>query len=216
MIKAVLFDLEGTLVDFQWNLRAGERELRTALEECGFPASLFQAANYARMWNTAVATASPGVLPDWRERLAAIYDRYDLDALTRWSSRPGALELLAYLREKGLQSGLVTNVGRAAVSQVLDRFGLRAYFSILLTRNDVTFMKPHEEGIEKSLLGLRVKKDEALFVGDSLTDILASRAAGVRVAVVGGGETGMEELKAAGPDYLLSSLLELKDFLPGS
>ncbi|HUW65952.1 MAG TPA: HAD-IA family hydrolase [Spirochaetia bacterium] len=216
MIKAVLFDLEGTLVDFQWNLQAGERELRTALEEWGFPASLFPAANYARMWNTAVTMASPGIRPGWRERLTAIYDRYDLDALTRWSPRPGARELLTFLRETAVPAGLVTNVGRAAVSQVMDRFGLRAYFSLLLTRNDVTLMKPEGEGITKCLAGLKAGTNEALFVGDSITDILASRSAGVRVAIVAGGETGTGELLAAHPDYWLSSLLELKDFLPGS
>ena len=92
--KAVLFDYEGTLVDFQWRLASAEEELRQACAALGCPTE----GNYARLWNAAVAAAEPqGRLAEVRRVLQPIYDRWDADAATRWAPRPGAVELLAAL-----------------------------------------------------------------------------------------------------------------------
>ncbi|MEW6425038.1 MAG: HAD family hydrolase [Bacillota bacterium] len=206
MIKAVIFDLEGTLVDFQWKLTEGERELRKALAGFGFDPDLFSGDNYAQIWNKAIEIALPEDLQKIKDCLSEIYDRYDQDALSRWSLKPGTQEILLLLNKQGVKIGLVTNVGEKAAGEVLLRFNLARFFQKVVTRNDTKFMKPRGEGIELCIAGLGLGKDHALFIGDSLSDIFAAKDAGIKVAIVKGGESSTEEILAASPDYFFDSI----------
>jgi len=211
MIRAVLFDLEGTLVDFQWNLAAGEEELRRTAVACGFLP--WPGDDYAGIWNRVAATAPLCLRPSLQDRFGTVYDRWDGDALKRWSPRPQARQLLGFLRDEGVAAALVTNVGAKATARVLRRFRLDVFLSLVVTRNDVTFMKPRGEGVRQCLAGLGVREDDALFVGDSVTDVRAAREAGIEVAVVAGGQSAGEEVRAASPTYMLSSLGEVRELV---
>ncbi len=208
MFKAFVFDFEGTIVDFQWRLKEGERELREKLRELGFDLTVFSQDNYAQMWNRALELSSGKRADEIRRELVPIYDRYDEDALGRWSLRKGVKELLNLLKGMKKKVGLVTNVGRRAVQEALGRFGVRDFFDEVVTRNDTTFMKPRGEGIRRCLSALGVRREEAIFIGDSLSDLHAARDAGVRVAIVKGGESPPEEILKDPPDYLWDSLKE--------
>ena len=206
VIKSVIFDFEGTLVDFQWRLEAAEAELRRAFAALGFPAD----GNYAELWNAAAETAQPqGRIGELRRVLGPVYDRWDADALTRWAPRPGAAELLQTLAEAGIGAALVSNIGRTALAPALGRFGLDRRLSPLVSRDDVTFMKPRAEGTLRALAQMQVAPAEALFVGDSRADVLAARAAGLRVAIIRGGECDEAAFAAAPPDCFVSRLDEI-------
>ena len=213
MFKAFVFDFEGTIVDFQWRLKEGERELREKLRELGFDLTVFSQDNYAQMWNRALGMASGERAEEIKRELIPIYDRYDEDALERWSLKDGVKELLSLLRERGKRIGLVTNVGRRAVEGALGRFGVRDLFDEVVTRNDTTFMKPRGEGIRRCLSALGVGREEAIFIGDSLSDLYAARDAGVKVAIVKGGESSPQEIMKSPPDYLWDSLDEVLKIL---
>lgn len=205
-IRAVIFDFEGTLVDFQWRLAAAEAELRTAFaaQGCG------TAGNYAELWNAAAELAAPqGRLPGLRNALGPVYDRWDADALARWSPRPGAAELLRRLNEGGIRTAMVSNIGRAALAAALARFGLDRLLAPVVSRDDVTFMKPRPEGTLRALAELETAPEEALFVGDSRADVLAARAAGLRVAIIRGGECAEVDFAALPPDHFVSRLDEI-------
>lgn len=209
-LQAVLFDFEGTLVEFAWDLDAGEAALRDGLVDLGFPRDLFASDSYATMWNRALrlvgALVGEGQL---RARLGPVYDRFDLDALDRWRLRPGALETVADLHNRGLLVAVVSNIGRIALEPAVDRFGLADHLDLILTRNDVRFMKPDGEGLRRCLELLGVVAAQALFVGDSRTDVLAARDAGVRVAIVTGGESAPEAYGDLQPDAFLDGLSDV-------
>lgn len=212
--EAVLFDMEGTLVGFEWRLEEGEAALRQAFTEMGFPPGALARDSYSGMWNRALRMPDAPVPEDeLRARLDPIYDRYDLDALERWQLRPHAVETLENLRAKGLKRGLVSNIGSRALSAAVDELGLAGLFDIVLSRNDVRFMKPEAEGLTRVLARLEVEKARALFVGDSRTDVLAARAAGMRVAVIAGGESDRLALEADPPDHYLTSLDQVLEVL---
>ena len=213
MFKAFVFDFEGTIVDFQWRLKEGERELREKLRELGFDLTVFSRDNYAQMWNRALGMASGERAEEIKRELIPIYDRYDEDALRRWSLRKGVKELLDLLKEMKKKVGLVTNVGKRAVQEALGRFGVRDFFDEVVTRNDTTFMKPKGEGIRRCLSALGVRREEAIFIGDSLSDLYAARDAGVKVAIVKGGESSPQEIMKSPPDYLWDSLKEVLEIL---
>jgi phosphoglycolate phosphatase-like HAD superfamily hydrolase len=205
-IRAVIFDFEGTLVDFQWRLAEAEAELRQACAVQGFGTG----GNYAELWNAAVETAqSQGGIGALRRALDPIYDRWDADALTRWSPRPGAAELLQRLNEGGIRTAMVSNIGRAALGSALVRFGLDRRLSPVVSRDDVTFMKPRAEGVLRVLAELQTAPEAALFVGDSRADVLAARTAGMRVAIVRGGECVESDFAALPPDHFVSRLEEI-------
>ncbi len=209
--RAVLFDFEGTLVEFAWNLDAGEAALRDGLADLGFPRGLFATDSYATMWNRALRLeGAPAGEDELRARLEPIYNRYDLDALDRWRLRPEAVETVADLHNRGLLVAVVSNIGRIALEPAVERFGLADHLDLILTRDDVRFMKPDGEGLRRCLEQLGVVAAQALFVGDSRTDVLAARDAGVRVAIVTGGESAPEAYGDLQPDAFLDGLSEVK------
>jgi phosphoglycolate phosphatase-like HAD superfamily hydrolase len=207
-IRTVLFDFEGTLVDFQWQLGAAQAELRKAFAELGYPVE----GNYAEMWNAAAALAAPhGRLEALRRALYPVYDRWDADALTRWSPRSGARVLLQRLAARRVESAMISNVGRAALGAALVRFGLQRWLWPVLSRDDVIHLKPNPEGVSAVLVAMKTPAEEALFVGDSLADVRAARAIGMRVAIIRGGEADETAFAAEPPDWMVWRLEEIAD-----
>lgn len=210
-VRVVLFDFEGTLVDFCWDLKGAIRQAQEELARLGYPRSCF-VDHYALLKNNAVLSASQHGLTKTAvaQHIDQIYDRYDLLALSRWKLQPDVKPLLSYLKDVQIRTGLVTNVGRLAIEQALERLGLVGLFDTTVTRNDVELMKPSGEGIRRALERLGGKNSAALFVGDSVSDILAAKDAGVRVAIVHGGESDSNSLAAAFPTYQWRSVGELQ------
>ena len=211
---AAIFDFEGTLVDFQWQLGRAEAELRSAFARLGFDGEAFARASYSGMWNAAADVYAPkGRLDELRRRVAPIYDAWDADALTRWSARPGAVELLRSIAAKGARSGVVSNIGRAALEAALARFDLARWLSPVVTRDDVMYLKPRAEGIVQVLRQWRAAPGEVLFVGDSRADVLGARAAGVAVAIIRGGECAESDFADLPPDHWVADLGELAELI---
>jgi phosphoglycolate phosphatase len=211
-IETVIFDFEGTLVDFQWRLAEAEAELRQAFAAQGFGT----AGNYAELWNAAADLAVPqGRLAALRAVLGPVYDRWDADALARWSPRPGAAELLQRLGGAGIRTAMVSNIGRLALGNALGRFGFDRRLAPVVSRDDVSFMKPRPEGTRRVLAELKTVPAEALFVGDSRADVLAARAAGLRVAIIRGGECDESAFASLPPDHFVSRLDEVAGLVGG-
>ncbi|MCX7171842.1 MAG: HAD family hydrolase [Proteobacteria bacterium] len=208
--QAVIFDFEGTLVDFQWQLAPAEEQLRCAFARLGFCGDEFSKGNYASMWNAAADLLAPqGRMVELREALHPIYDRWDADALARWEPRPGARDMLNQLIAGGIRVGMVSNIGRAALAEALGRFGLVGLLLPVVSRDDVTYMKPRAEGILRVLSGWQLAAGKALFVGDSLADVRGARAADVPVAIIRGGEAAKTAFSGNPPDHMISDLSEL-------
>jgi len=210
-VEAILFDFEGTLVDLQWNLQRAVEETLEMLRTLGFPIQRLQGMKYSTLMLEAVGMAQEiGQSTDRvREKIGAIYDRFDEDALRRWTLREGSEDFLSALKTKGIKIGLVSNVGRKALDQAILKLDLRPFFNVLVSRNDVQSMKPSGEGLRLALSRLRVMSDKALYVGDSSDDIQAAKAAGVKVIIIMDSENSKAELLSAGPDQLIYHFNEL-------
>ena len=213
-LRAAFFDFEGTLVDFQWRLAEGEAELRRAFAAFGYEGGVFTSGSYSTMWNAAVDLAAPhGRFDALRLALDPVYDRWDADALTRWTLRPGAATLLRALWEAGVEASIVSNIGRAALDAALERFGIAEALVRVVSRNDVTYLKPHAEGTLRALSASGAPAAASLFVGDSLADVHAARGAGMSVAIIRGGECDAAAFRTAPPDRFVSRLDEIADGL---
>jgi HAD superfamily hydrolase (TIGR01549 family) len=213
--EAVLFDMEGTLVDFQWDLEGAVRETLEMLEGSGFPVERLREKEYSSLMIEAMKMAPAiGRSPDRvREEIGAVYDRYDEDAFSRWSLRPGAEDFLEALKKVRVKAGLVSNVGKKALEKGILKLQIQELFQAVVTRNDVRLPKPSGEGIVLALGRLQVKSRHAFYVGDSPDDIRAAREAGVKVVLIAGGKYPGKELLSPEPDFLIEDFAELMSCL---
>ena len=216
-VEAILFDFEGTLVDLQWNLQGAVKETLEMLRTLRFPIQRLQGMKCSTLMLEALRMAQEiGQSADRvREKIGAVYDRFDEDALMRWNLRDGSKDFLSALKANGIKIGLVSNVGRKALEKALLKLDLHPFFNVVVSRNDVQFMKPRGEGLSLALSRLQVIKDKALYVGDSLDDIQAAKATGVKVIIIMGKENPKAELLSAGPHQLVYDLNELLTSLTG-
>jgi len=156
-VRAVIFDMDGTLVDSTYDWPTIRRNLGVT------GASIIDELN---------RLPEPERSARWAE-LEAIEAR----ATDSASMHPGAPELLGCLSEKNLATALVTNNNEANTRRLLDRFGL--LFDLVLTRDDGLW-KPSGAPIAEAARRLGFPPDQCLGVGDSHYDILAARDAGLR------------------------------------
>lgn len=212
-VEAVIFDFEGTLVDFQWKLSEAVERALEMLWQMGFAKSHIRSSKYSTLLTEAVLAAPEiGLAPEYvRARIGAIYDVYDQDALTRWRLRPAVKDFLHALEARGIRIAVVSNVGGEVLAKALSGFALAGLFETCVSRHDVTHPKPSPEGIDLALRRMNVQKDRALFIGDSLDDVQAARNAQLKVLIITNGENLTEEILAARPDGLFESYQELLD-----
>ena len=87
--KVIMFDFEGTLVDFQWKVDEAVREAISTLAMFGFDENIFHRCDYATLFNRAIEesgrlrSASKRVM----EKIGEVYDSFDLDAVKRWTPK---------------------------------------------------------------------------------------------------------------------------------
>jgi phosphoglycolate phosphatase len=210
-IEAMLFDFEGTLVDFQWQLSAAVAETLETLWNMGFAKDRILSRRYSTLMTEAMQVATDiGLSPDQvQEMIGCVYDRYDEDALTRWALRPGVKDFLGAIKAKGIRTGLVSNVGGKTLTKALSKLALTEFFDVALSRNDVLNLKPSPDGLNLAIERLGTSKDNSIFLGDSLDDLNAARNAGIRVMIITDGENVKEDIWAAKPDHVIKSYEEL-------
>ncbi len=147
-----------------------------------------------------------------RSRIYSLLDRFEQASAEGAIALPGVREALAELKRSSLL-GVVTNSGRRAAVSVLQRNGLLDFFDLLLTRDEVSAMKPRPDGILQAIAVLGISKKDSLYVGDSIYDVMAARGAGVLVASVSSGNYDQTRLSDERPDYLMGSLTDLVGIL---
>ncbi|KLK94552.1 phosphoglycolate phosphatase [Microvirga vignae] len=209
-LEAVIFDLDGTLVDSARDLQnamnallAGEGLRSVSLEEV----KSMIGDGVAKLVERALAATGgdPARLPALVDHFLAIYDT---NAANHTEAYPGVLDTLESLRRLGLQLAVVTNKPCSATTEILRALGLRAFFSAVIGGDTLPERKPHPAPILMALDRLGVSPGAALMVGDNYHDVQAARAAGVRVFAVtyGYNHKPLTELAA---DQLLDTMSDL-------
>jgi phosphoglycolate phosphatase len=225
LLRGIIFDLDGTLISLHVDGAAFRREIAKELTQSGFRID-FTEANYKGLYvqdmlDRAKSQIDGGIVnveyEDVKRRTFRALDALEVEWIRHSQLLPGADAILSRLSGEGklpITLTLLTNSGRAATKYALEELRLGRYFPRSFTRDDVPAMKPRPEGIATALAELGLQKGEVLYVGDSPTDILASRRAGIRVASVATHRYGVEALRELGPDYTIGSLPELEELLP--
>jgi HAD superfamily hydrolase (TIGR01509 family) len=183
MLKLVVFDLDGTLVDTDLLI--------------------------VELWRKTYAHFRPGYIPSLshliyfsgpalKDSVAKEFPDLDPKVVLRYFSRiskrmyplltkayPGAKELALELRRRGIQSAVNTNKVSSLAGYSLEVVGLGGCFDYLIAGGDVPTMKPAPEGVYRAMELAKVKnKDEVLYVGDTIFDVETAKNAGVSCLLV--------------------------------
>ena len=92
---------------------------------------------------------------------------------------PHLFQTLEKLREKGILRAINTN-RTTSMKYIIERFNLGPYFEMVVTALDVKNPKPHPESIEKIIDAFKLKKEEAIFIGDSEVDQQTAESSGIK------------------------------------
>jgi phosphoglycolate phosphatase len=208
LADAVLFDLDGTLIDSFDAIAASVNHVRSLH---GLPPmSVAEVTRLVGRGGTALMRDAVGV-GDPQANLEAYKAHHPsvIQTGTRWL--PGALEMLQALHGRGVKLGICSNKPVAFTRIILagDTFG--PLFDVVLGPEDAGKHKPAPDILLVAMRRLGVTPAATLYVGDMGIDIQTARAAGVRVWVVPTGSDTVEALDAAGPDRRLRDLDELRE-----
>ncbi len=107
----------------------------------------------------------------------------------------------------------MTNKAAQFTEPLLDALGIRHYFRVVVSGDTVPQKKPHPAPLLHAAASLGVPPEAALFVGDSVNDVEAARAASFPVVCVTYGYNHGRDIREARPDAVVDSLLELRDLL---
>lgn len=208
-VKAVLFDVDGTLVD---SLPAFLEVARRAAPELTVSEALVrQALNGQKLfWDLLLPPEAPGRA----ERIAG----FTGEAMRIWPEvlrehgrvAPGLAVALDALQARGLRLGIVTGL-RDGSFEPLQRAGVFERFAAVITRAHVARGKPHPDSLLMGAQAVGVEPAQAVYVGDTPIDVQAARAAGMSAVAVltGAGDSAL--LSAAGPDRIVSSVARLPE-----
>ncbi|MGB9663703.1 MAG: HAD family hydrolase [Ignavibacteria bacterium] len=97
---------------------------------------------------------------------------------------PGIVDILNELKERKILTSIFTGKGRKTTEITLEILGIKNYFDMIVTGDDVINHKPSPEGILKFIQTFNLNKDQVLMVGDSVADIIAARDASIDIASV--------------------------------
>ena len=210
--RAVLIDLDGTLVDSLPDLACAANSMRADLGLPMLPVN--QIASYVGkgvevlVHRALTETMDDRALPDAFQRGKQSFNRHYGQVNGNESHvYPGVQQALEDLRGKGIALACVTNKPRSFTLQLLERMKLKAMFTAIVSGDDTEQKKPHGEPMLRACQLLGVVASDATVIGDSENDVLSARAAGCQVIVV---ETGYNEGKSLadlGADAIVPTLL---------
>lgn len=212
---AVVFDLDGTLVDSRGDIVRACNAMLSALGRRTLPdetIASFVGDGAPHLVLQALTATTDSVAPgDVARGLELFLDAYAADPIGRTRLMPGALEALDALA--ALPLALCTNKSRRTTLLVLDGLDLARHFALVVCGDDLEQRKPHPLPLQTVASHVGCAPERLVMVGDGPQDIECGRAAGARTVGVKGGVLPLERLLSARPDVLLETLHELPAFL---
>jgi pyrophosphatase PpaX len=218
--RLVLFDLDGTLIDtteliLQSFAHAFERHLPGRLPVRADLIATFGRSLPAALLELAIlnGAADPQALAD--EMLVTYRDFQRVHHDTLIQSFEGIPPLLDGLSSRGYRLGVVTSKMQHFARHGMRLFDLEKYFDVAVFHDDVTRHKPDPEPLLEAARRAGVPGSEAVYIGDSIHDVVAGRAAGMTTVAVLWGPFDAEVLEAVTPDHIVTTPDALLRLLTG-
>ncbi|MDO8588031.1 MAG: HAD-IA family hydrolase [Armatimonadota bacterium] len=213
-LDAVLFDLDGTLVETNIDFALMREEMLGVAGEFGVAPESARAMDILAIVEYVCDTLNARGLPERadearREAMRRL-ERIELFHSETAREVESAQALIAALRDRGVKVGIVTRNCRRASEISLEASGLGVGF-LMLSREDVRNTKPHPDHLMRALEILDARPDRSLMVGDHTMDVEAGKAAGMRTIGLLAPERPRDFFRKVEPDEVVESLREIVD-----
>lgn len=214
MIRAVVFDLDGTLLDTIPDIAGA---LNHALASCGLPTHPVRVCEsfVGGGIREAIRKAAPdGASQELLDRILKEYlGYYPLHCTEETACYPGISELLARFAARNIALGVLSNKTERTAQQIIAAYFPHVPFRCVLGRVDGRPLKPDPAAAVPVMEALRYLPSQIAYVGDSGTDMAFARAAGFLPVAVPWGYRDRRELEAGGAAIMIERPKELAEFI---
>jgi phosphoglycolate phosphatase len=214
LIKAVLLDLDGTLLDTVLDLHAAANGM---LRDLGRPEVAIEdirayvgrgIPNLVKRILAGALEAADDPMPPPAAALASFRSHYAKCNGRAAQPYPGVMEGLAAFKAKGLPLGVITNKADAFTRPLLELTGLAPFLDVVVSGDTLPKPKPDPMPVVWACGRLNVSPADALLIGDSVHDFKAGRAAGCRVFLVPYGYNEGQDVRGLECDAIVATVLD--------
>lgn len=210
-VKAVMIDLDGTLLDTAGDLAAAANMMLRELGKSELPVDTirtFIGKGVPKLVKRTLTNSLDGE-PDAElfAKAMPIYQRdYAKTLSVNTRPYPGVVDGLKALQQAGFKLACITNKAEAFTLPLLKATGLHDYFEIILSGDSLPEKKPHPMPLLHACKHFGIAADEMLLIGDSLNDAQAARAAGCHVFVVPYGYNEGRDVRELDCDAIVATI----------
>lgn len=208
MKKAVLFDIDGTVLDTREFVFDA---VKYALAEAGYPYPEEEVIKKAmckplvEFYKTLLSDIDP-------IKLSELHQEFQKENYHLIKPFPETQNTLRVLKDSGFLMAAVSNRMRESLLYSLKLTKILAYFDVVVAAEDVVNPKPHQDHLLTALKSLQIRPEKAFMIGDTENDILAGKNAKVKTVGVTYGWLGTE-IKKHNPDYVIDGIGQLLEIL---
>jgi pyrophosphatase PpaX len=216
MLKAILFDIGGTLVLTEDALLDA---IIYSLQSNNVPTPTKQKLieHIGRSNYNTMIESIPDNYPNREvvaEKCFSTFRKvFPRDFLCRFKEVDGVEAVLRDLRQRGHKLGIVTGFQRKEANPILNLFKWSVLFDLILTLEDYTNPRPAPDCVLTAASRLKVRSNECAYVADTVDDIRAGKAAEARTIVVLTGAQSKEMLEKENPDFIIESIRDLPNII---
>lgn len=219
LCRAVLFDLDGTLVESAPDLWRATNHVLKVRGRPELPLNLVRdfVGNGARyllargLWG--VAAVPPEGDPEFEEAVTLFLDYYRKHITDHSFPFPGVVDTLQRLQERGFAMAVVTNKPEYLTHAMLENLDLSKFFPVVVGGDTLTERKPHPLPMQHAMQRLSALPANTVMVGDSEPDALAAKNAGCRLFLVSYGYNRGQPLDELQPDATMDHFDQLLELL---
>ena len=213
-VKAVVFDLDGTLMDSKIDYEKMGNRIRELLVSRGLPEPLEDRRKVYRVISGGAATLREYGLPEASleatlAEMETIMNGIELEALDAMELKPYARTVVAELHGEGIGLGVATRSHREYTLRGLKRYDMLRFFHQVVARDDVPYPKPDPRHLLYTIRLLGVDPGDTLFIGDTTTDLQTADAAGVEFIGYWRDESWAQRLMEGGCSRIVKDLREI-------
>lgn len=209
MIKQIIFDLDGTLLN---TLEDIHYVLNVSLQKFGLPCvTIGQTKSFVgngarRLIQSAVGDVSSKAIDEVCAFYSKTFSECENERTKLYDKEE---EVLSKLSGLGIKFAIVTNKPQRATDNVYVKFLAKYEFNRVLGQTEYYPLKPNPASTLAIIDDFKLKKDECIFVGDGETDVLTAKAAGIKCISALWGYRSKEQLKEAGAEIFAENYCDL-------
>ena len=211
--KAVLFDMDGTVLDTLGDLAAA---VNHTLREFSMPERSI--AEVAAALSNGAAYLIAHTVPAWTPKeltdkvLAAYAPYYDAHCDILTGPYDGIVPLMEKLRDRGVKLAVISNKQDTAVKPLAEKY-FPGLLEIAVGESAEVRRKPNPDAVLAALRHIGVEREDAIYVGDTEVDLQTARNAGMECASVDWGFRTREQLVEIGAEHIFDTVQELEEYL---